>query len=243
MDVAADHAVVPQAFGLPGHGRFEILHVTERHLHLVLQIGRKRPIRQPHLCQQAVQVTVDAQGQLVQVVAHIGQPFGALHHAVELVAVGHPQRTPVQRAVHGGVHHFDAPKLVADKMAGKFIVVARHERHPAALAGASQQFLNHVIVRLRPVPASLELPAIHNIAHQIQVPARIGLEEIQQGLGLKTWRSNVQVRDKNRLAARRMIGFFGVGWRCSVCGFCRRAKGMRRHAWHDRAPIRQRRGA
>ena len=142
-------------------------------------------------------MAVKPQGELVQVVPHMGQPFGALDHTVEIVAVGDPQASPVGGGVDGLFHHVDAPKRVAQKAARKFVVVARHKHHTAALACAAQQFLHHVVVGLRPEPLTPQLPAVHDVAHQVQVVAGVPLQKIEQSHGLAAGCAQVQVGNKN----------------------------------------------
>ena len=91
---------------------------------------------------------------------------------------------------------FDATKVVAHKAACELVVVARDVDHMATLARPAQQLLHHVVVGLRPVPFAAQLPAVNDITHQIEVIAGVGLQELDQGLGLAAGRAQVQVRNK-----------------------------------------------
>ncbi|MCY1549678.1 hypothetical protein D9M68_858590 [compost metagenome] len=126
-----------------------------------------------------------------------------------MVAVHHPQPPPVGRGVNGLVADLDAAEVVAVELAREFVVVARHEHHPAALAGAAQQFLHHVVVRLRPEPFATQLPAINDVAHQVQGLARVVLQELQQGAGLATRRAQMQIGNENGPVAG---PFSAIGW-------------------------------
>ena len=201
VDMAADHALVAQAARLVGNGHFKVRHIVERALDPVLEVSRQRPVGQAHAGAQAVQVAVELEREFIEVVAHVGEPFGALHHGIEVVAVDDPQLAAVGRGVHGLLHHFNAAELVADKFTRKLIVVARHKNNAATFAGAPQQLLHHVVVGLRPVPLAAQLPAVNNVAHQVQVVARVGLQKVQQRRSLAARCAQMNVRNENRAVA------------------------------------------
>ena len=58
-------------------------------------------------------------------------------------------------------------------------MVARDVDDARALARLAQQLLHHVVVRLRPIPARLELPAIDDIADEIDHVGVVVAEELQ----------------------------------------------------------------
>ena len=87
--------------------------------------------------------------------------------------------------------------MVVDKAARKLVVVAGNEDHVAALARTAQQLLHHVVMGLRPVPLAAQLPAVNDVTHQVQIVAGVGLEKLNQGLGLAAGRAQVQVRNKH----------------------------------------------
>jgi hypothetical protein len=78
-------------------------------------------------------------------------------------------------------------------MTAKFIVVTRDKNYSATLPGFSQQFLNHIVVTLRPVPFAFELPSVNNVSHQIQVITGVCFEKTQQSVGLAAWCSQMQI--------------------------------------------------
>lgn len=102
---------------------------------------------------------------------------------------------------------------MADEGAGEFIVVAGHEHHAAALARPAQQLLHHIVVGLGPEPAAPQLPAVHDVAHQVKVIARVVLEKVEQAFGLAAGRAQVQVGDEHRaqVAVAGWMRVVGVG--------------------------------
>jgi hypothetical protein len=117
--------------------------------------------------------------------------------------MNHPEPAAVGRLVDGVANHFNATKVLAQKLAGKLVVVSWHKYHPATLASAAKQFLHHIVVGLRPMPTPAQLPAVNDVAHQIKRLAGVVLEKVEQGLGLKPGRAQVQIRDEHRAKFRR----------------------------------------
>lgn len=78
MDMSADHALVPAPACLCRYSHLEIHHVVERFLDLALEVRGQRPVGQPHARAQRVEVSVEFECELIQVVANVGQPLGAL---------------------------------------------------------------------------------------------------------------------------------------------------------------------
>jgi hypothetical protein len=116
-----------------------------------------------------------------------------LHHAVEQVAVGDPQPTAVSRDVDAFVHHVDAAEVVFHVAARELVVVAGHEHHTRALARLAQDLLDDVVVRLRPEPLAPQLPAVDDVAHQVQRLAFQVTQKVEQRLGPAAGRAEVHV--------------------------------------------------
>ena len=143
-------------------------------------------------------MAIELEREFIQVVAHVGQPFRTLDHAVKVIAVGDPEAAPVGSGVHRIGHHLDAPEGMPHKRPGKLVVVARNKHHAAPLARAAQQFLHHVVVGLRPKPAAAQLPSVHDVPHQVQMVAGMVFQKIQQRVSLAPRRAKVQIRNEHR---------------------------------------------
>ena len=66
----------------------------------------------------------------------------------------------------------DPAELQPDELAQLLIVIAGDVDDLRALARRAQHLLHDVVVRLRPVPALLQLPAVEDVADQVE---RVGL--------------------------------------------------------------------
>ena len=130
------------------------------------------------------------------------QPRRALDHAVEEVAVGDPQPALVGGDVNAVLRDLDAAEGMVDVAACELVVVARNEDDPRALARLAQQLLDHVVVGARPIPRAPQLPAVDDVADEVQRLALRMTQEIEQRCGAAPRRAQVQVGDPQRAHAQ-----------------------------------------
>jgi hypothetical protein len=110
---------------------------------------------------------VHLNGEIIGLVAEMGEPARVLHHEIEDVAVDDEIALAVDALMNGVFHHVDAAEMRAVIVAQELVVVARHVDDLGALARLAQHLLHEVVVRLRPVPARLQRPAVDDIADEI----------------------------------------------------------------------------
>jgi len=94
------------------------------------------------------------------------------------------------------VDHLDAAEVGAEIVAQELVVVARHVDDARALARLAQELLHHVVVRLRPIPARAQLPAVDDVADQVDRLGVVPAQEIEQPLGLAAARAEMDVGDE-----------------------------------------------
>ncbi|GJE62734.1 hypothetical protein MPOCJGCO_4869 [Methylobacterium trifolii] len=205
VDVAADHPVRPLPPGLVGQEPLELADEVDRVLHLQLRPGREGPVGQPEAAAQLVQAGVDEQREAVGAVPEVGEPAGVAHHHVELVAVDDEVAAPVRRLVDAALGDLDAAEGGADVVAQELVVVAGHVDQPGALAHLAQQLLHHVVVPLRPVPARAELPAVHDVAHEVDRVCVVVLEEVEQQPGLAALGAEMRIGQEQGADADRAV--------------------------------------
>ncbi len=111
-------------------------------------------------------------------VAEQRQPAGVFDHEVETVAMSNEVALAVGRDMNGIGHYLDAAEMGAEIIPQELVMVAGNVDEPCALARLAQQFLDHVVMGLRPVPAGLQLPAVDDVADEID---GIGLQVAQEG--------------------------------------------------------------
>src|SRR5688572_17749783 len=106
-----------------------------------------------------------------------------------------PQALAVRRKMDGIFPHCDVTERQPDELARVLVMIAWNVDHLRALARMAQYFLHDIVMRLWPVPAFAQLPAIENVANQIERVALMGAQKIEQVIRLTARCSEVDVRD------------------------------------------------
>jgi len=91
-------------------------------------------------------------------------------------------------------HHFDGA-VVAVKARDKLVVIPRDIDHTRPLATGAQDFLDHVIVRLRPIDPATQRPHIDQVSDHIKGFEFVSAEEMQQGFSFTPAGAQVDIRD------------------------------------------------
>jgi hypothetical protein len=121
----------------------------------------------------------------------------------------------VAPAVSGGMDRLpldlDAAEGQAQELARELVVVAGDEDHSRAAPDLPQKLLHDIVVRLRPVPARAQPPAVDNVADQVYRVRVDMAQHVQNEIGLTTARSKVQIRKEQRAVAIGAVGFGHVG--------------------------------
>ena len=196
MDVAADDAVDAAALRLGSQRLLEGADIVHCVLDLVLRPLRQRPIGEAKPPAQCVEVAVDEDGEVVGLVAGEREPARMLDHEIEDVAVNDEIAAAVRGLMDRSLLDLDAAEMGAVIVAQEFVVVAREVDYAGALARLTQDLLHDVIVRLRPVPAGAQLPAVDDVADQIDRFRIVITQEVEQAFGLAAARAEMNVRNE-----------------------------------------------
>ncbi len=196
VDVSADDAVDVVAPGFVRQRLLELADEVDGRLDAQLQVRRQRPVAEAEAAADEVQRMVHPQRQLVAAVAEEGEPLGIAHDDVELVAVDDEVALAVGRRVHRLVLDLDAAEVLAAVLAQAFVVVAGDEHDARALAHLAQQLLQHVVVRLRPDGAAADAPEVDDVADEVDGVGVGLLEEVEEQVGLRRARPEVDVGDE-----------------------------------------------
>ena len=132
----------------------------------------------------------------IGVVAEMGEPARLGHHEVEMVAVDDEIRRPSAPSWMARSHDLDAAEMGAVIVAQELVVIAGHVDDSRALARLAQQLLDDVVVRLRPIPARSQLPAVDDVADEIDRLGIVVPQEVEQEISLATARAEMHVGDE-----------------------------------------------
>ena len=100
-----------------------------------------------------------------------------------------------RRAMYLLAANRDAAEGEVEEMAGGFVVVAGDVDDLGAFARLAEDFLHDVVMRLMPVPAAPQLPAVDDVADEVEVIGFGAPQELEQTAGLAAGRAEVGVRD------------------------------------------------
>ena len=77
----------------------------------------------------------------------------------------------------------------------QLVVISRDVDHVRSFAGFAQNFLNHVIVLLRPINSPTQRPDIDQVAHNVQSLEIVRPQKIEQRCGVTATRAQVRIGD------------------------------------------------
>ena len=107
------------------------------------------------------------------------------------------RRLPLRRRVDRLVADRDAAEREPEVVPRRLVVVAGDVDDLRALARLAQHLLDDVVVRLVPVPAALQLPAVDDVADEVQVVGFGAAQEFEQRPRLAAGRAEVGVGDED----------------------------------------------
>ena len=81
----------------------------------------------------------------------------------------------------------------ATEVRHQLVVISRDLDHVHAFAGFAQNFLDHVIVLLRPVNSATQRPDIDQVADDVQSLEIVRAQEIEQRCGIAATRTEVRI--------------------------------------------------
>src|SRR5262245_31408857 len=160
MDMAADDAVDAVTLRFGRDRALVLADEVDGVLDLELGPLRERPVGEAEPAADNVQRGVAPDRDVIGLVAEQREPAGVANHDVEQVAMNDQIALAVGGDVNGAFEHIDAAEMGAIVVAQELVVIARDVDDSHALASLAQQLLHYVVMRLRPVPAGPQLPAV-----------------------------------------------------------------------------------
>src|SRR5262249_55200459 len=112
-------------------------------------------------------MSIEPDSKVVSLVPQKSEPARVADNHIEQIAVNDQVTPAVGRTMHDASDDFNPAEVGPIEVTQKFVVVTRDIDDPRAFARLAQDFLDDVVVGLRPVPAGLELPAVDDVADEI----------------------------------------------------------------------------
>jgi len=184
MDVTAYDAIHTMTLRFSAESLLEFADEIDCVFDFELDPPRQGPIRQAEETADTVEICIYDDGEVVGVVSKKRQPARMPYHQVKEVAVYHEVTLAIGGMMDRVLHHFDAAEVSSIKVPHELVVVSWDVDHSHALASLAQKFLDHIVVSLWPIPAGLQLPAVDDVADEVDYFGFVSAQEVQQFFGL-----------------------------------------------------------
>jgi hypothetical protein len=120
-----------------------------------------------------------------------------LDHNVEKVPMQNQIPPTVSRDVDRRLGDVYSAEMGATVVAQEFIMVAGNVDDSCSFASLTQQFLYDVVMRLRPVPPGAQLPAVDDIANEVDGVGLVMTKKIKESSGLAPFGAEMHVGKKD----------------------------------------------
>ena len=178
VNMAAHNAVHAVHLSVMRHRFLKFADEADGVFDAALGVGAQRPVGQAELVADKIERDVGPQQRRVAKIAEVREPFRVGDDGVKFVAVHHEQPP----AIGGFMNRLRPDGNIAvdtGKVCAELVVIAGNPNHFRAFARFAEQFLDHVVVRLRPIPVAPQVPQVHNVADQIQPLAVVAFQKLQ----------------------------------------------------------------
>src|SRR5688572_16166203 len=200
VNVAAEHRLYRVVLSVTDDGRLELADEIDGVLDPLLRVSAQRPVAQAKPPPHEIDQRIEAEQKLVAKIAGEGEPARVLHHRVQLVAMNDENAPPIGGLVDGLFLDRDVAVVTAE-LADEIVVVARDVNDARSFARFAQEFLNDVVMLLRPVNSAPHLPDIDEIADNVERLHFVIAKEIEQRPGVAAARAEMHIRNPRRAQA------------------------------------------
>ena len=202
--MSAENSIDGMPGGITNNFLFESSDETDGVLDSFLGVGAEGPVTETESTTEEINKRIQGEEELVANVPEEGQPLHVLHDCVELVTVHDQDSTPVGRFMNHLL--FDGDVAVgAVKFGHHFIVISRDVDDPGAFARFAQDFLNDVVVLLRPVDTAPQLPDVDQVADDIKSLAIIIAQEIKERARVRAARPEMNIGNPRAAHSSRRV--------------------------------------
>ncbi len=167
MDMAAEDALDVESPGITNDRLLVNANKTDRVFDPLFDRFAQRPVAKAEEPADCVYQRVEREQKLVAEIAEEREPLDVLHHGVEFMPVQDENPVPVRGDMERVL--LDRDRAVSPEMAGEeFVVIAGDINDPSPFARLAQNFLNHIVVLLRPVDSAPERPDINQVTDNVE---------------------------------------------------------------------------
>ena len=177
--MTAEHAVHIIIAGISHDGFFKLSDEAHDVFHFGFDVGAERPRAEPNEAAGQIHDTIAAEEDSVADIADVSEPAEILHDGVEFVTV-HDQQTASVGSEMDRVFLKRHAGIRTKKSVEKLVVVAGDVDDLCALAAFPEDFLDYVVVLLRPEDTAAKSPDIDEVADEVERLELRLFEELQK---------------------------------------------------------------
>jgi hypothetical protein len=214
VDMSANDAMRIVAPSFSGNRVFEGTNEVDGALDAVFEVRRQRPVPEPKVPTYPVQRIIEPERELISTVAEEGQPGGRPDDHIELVSMHDDIAASVGCAMHDAPQDLYPAEMHTAEVAQAFVVIAWNEDYMCALPSFAQEFLDDVVMGLRPVRTASHFPKINDISNEIDRVGVVVPKKVEQGRSLRRSRAEVHVRYEDGSIAPSRAKFGQINVEC-----------------------------
>ncbi len=167
VDVAAEDSINRKFLRVTNDLFFESANEAYRVLDSSFRICAERPVTEAESAAHEVNRRIEREQKLVANITREGEPSHVLHHGVELMPMNDEHAASVRQRMNSMFLHSDVA-VGAVEFGEQIVVIARDVNGPCAFARFAQNLLNHVVMLLRPINPTPQLPDVDQVAHNVE---------------------------------------------------------------------------
>jgi len=192
VDMTAEDRIDSVVAGEPNDGFLKFSNEAHDIFDLCFHIGAEGPVAEPEEPAEKIYEPIAAHEQHIADIPEVGQPTEILDDGIEFMPVDDEDFSTVRRGVDRILSDFDAG-VVTVEGGEEFIVVADDVNDLGAFAALAEEFLDHIVVILRPVDSATKSPDIDQITDKVE-RLKFGIpEKIDQGAGVAALGSQMHI--------------------------------------------------
>lgn len=167
VNVPAKHTINRKLFRVVDDFFLKPANKTDRVLDSLLGVGAQGPVTEAESSAEEIDERIERQQELVTDIAEKRQPLHILHDGIKLVPVDDENALSSRGDVDGAWPNVDVA-VAAAEIADQFVVISRNINDAGPFTGLAQNFLDDVVVLLRPVTTPAHRPDIDQVSDHIE---------------------------------------------------------------------------
>ncbi len=183
VNVSAQNRVDPKFLGIANYRFLEFADEADRVLHPLLRVSAERPVAQAKSPADEIDRRIKGEQKLIPRIAQIREPPCILDDSVEFMSMNDENAPTISGDVNGMFLNGDIA-VGTGEGADELVVISRDVNDRNSFARFAQDFLDHVVVLLRPIATASQLPDVDQIPDDVEFLAIVIAQKLKHRLGV-----------------------------------------------------------